>query len=291
MNNHNVFLLNTCIASVFSKKSIAGTSNKLRDTMKVVASCVDELGKSKIVPLPPQPVPNTSQPRGQPKPRRKKGETAYAEWDNKQYKGTEEQQKKDRENRRLIREQRQRENEVELARKIKALQPLGDEDVEEEEEPEAPPEPPAPTKPTKPTESTAAKIRRYEMERRKKAKEAREAEIVKAVAEAQNLPKAKSPGRAKPSADPKAKSPGKAAKEKEKPKMKSPPRTKPTTTKPKGKSPGRSSTGAKMPKAKEKPSDDAATNREVADTSKKTMVTDAGIATMRPVELSQSKLK
>ena len=83
------FLLNAYIASVFSKKNIAGTSNRLRDAMEVVASRVDELGKSKIVPLPPQPVQITSQPRVQPKPRRKKGETAYADWDSKQYKGTE----------------------------------------------------------------------------------------------------------------------------------------------------------------------------------------------------------
>ena len=65
--------------------------------MEVVASWVDELGKSKIVPLPPQPTPVTSQSKAQPKPRRKKGETAYADWDSKQYKGTEAQWRKDRE--------------------------------------------------------------------------------------------------------------------------------------------------------------------------------------------------
>ena len=89
--NISLFLfLNTCVASVFSKKSIAGTSNKLWDAMEVVASRVDEIGKSKIVPLPPQPIqptPTTSQPKL--KPRKKKTETAYAEWDSKQYKGTE----------------------------------------------------------------------------------------------------------------------------------------------------------------------------------------------------------
>ena len=97
--------------------------------MEVVATRVDELGKSKIVDLPPKPT--TSQPRGQPKPRtRKKGATAYAEWDSKQYKGTEIQRKQDRENRRLMREQKQKENEEELARKIKALQPLGEDEDE-----------------------------------------------------------------------------------------------------------------------------------------------------------------
>ena len=95
MYNFNVFLLNAYTASVFSKKSIAGTSSKLRDAMEVVASRVDELGKSKIVPLPPQPTPTL---RGQSKPRKKKGEMAYADWDMKQYKGTEEQRRKDREN-------------------------------------------------------------------------------------------------------------------------------------------------------------------------------------------------
>ena len=171
------FLFNAYIASVFSKKNIAGTSNKLRDAMEVVASHVDELGKSKIVPLPPQPAPITSQPRVQSKPRRKKGETAYPDWDSKQYKGTEAQRRKDRENRRLIRERKQKENEEELARKVKVLQPLREEG-DDEEKAEAPPEPPvpppAPTKSTKPVETSASKNRRYEMERRKKDKEARD---------------------------------------------------------------------------------------------------------------------
>ena len=132
--------------------------------MEVVASRVDELEKSKIVTLTPQPVPITAQPRVQSKPRRKKGETAYAEWDSKQYKGTEAQRRKDRENRRLIREQKQRENEEELARKIKALQSLGNEH-DNEEKAEAPLEPPAaPTKTTEPVETSASKNKCYEME-------------------------------------------------------------------------------------------------------------------------------
>ena len=132
---------------------------------------------------------------------------------------------------------------------------------------------PAPAKPTKPVETTASKNKRYEMECRKKEKEAREAEIAKAAAEPQDLPKAKSPGRAKPSTDPpKIKSPGRATKEKETPKVKSPARGKPST-KLKGKSPGRSTTGSKTPKTKEKSTDDA-TDREVAETSKKTKTKD-----------------
>ena len=267
-----MFFLNACIASVFSKKSIDGTSNKLRDAMEVVASHVDELGKSKIVPLPPQqptqPTPTTSQPRGQSKPRRKKEETAYTDWDTKQYKGTEVQRRQDRENRRLMREQKQKENEAELACKVKALQPLGDED--EEEEAEAPPEPdppippPAPEKLTEQVETTAARNRRYEMERRRKDKVAREAERAKAAEQPDDPdpPKAKSPGRAKPGTKPKGKSPARAKKG-ETPEVKSPSREKPKT-KPKGKSPIRASTGAKMPKAKEKPADDKVTSREVA---------------------------
>ena len=289
-----MFFLNEYIASVFSKKSIAGTSNKLRDAMEVVASRVDELGKSKIVPLPPQP----SQPAPTTKPKnwRKKGETAYAEWDMKQYKGTEEQRRKERENRRLIREAKQKETEAELARKVKALQPLGDED-DQEEEMEAPPELDPPVPPTVPTKSTeteetaAPRNKQYELERRRKDKVAREVERARAATQPddQDLPKAKSPGRAKakspgrakakspgrakgkslgrakPSTEPpKTKSPGRAMKDKEQPKVKSPDRAKPSTTKPKGKSPGRSSTGAKTPKAKEKPGDNAATDREVA---------------------------
>ena len=73
-----------CVASVFSKKSIAGTTSRLRDAMEVVASRVDELGKSKIVQLPPQPVqPTPSTSQAKPKPRKKKTETAYADWDSK----------------------------------------------------------------------------------------------------------------------------------------------------------------------------------------------------------------
>ena len=246
--------------------------------MEIVASRVDELGKSKIVPLlpqPPQPAPTTS--RGPAKPRKKKAETKYPDWDIKQYKGTEEQRRKDRENRRLIREQKQKEKEAELAQKVKALQPLGDED--DEEEAEAPPEPdppvppPVPVKSTEPAESTAARNRRYEMERRRKDKVAHEAERAKAATQPNNPdpdpPKAKSPGRGKPSTKPqKGKSPARATKENEMPEVKSPARGKPST-KPKGKSPGRSSTGAKTPKAKEKPGDNNATDRGVAQPAKK----------------------
>ena len=145
--------------------------------MEVVATCVDELEKSKIVHLPPQPLvtaPTTSQPRGQMKPRtRKKGTMAYADWDTKQYKGTEQQRKQDRENRQLLREQKQKENEEELACKVTALQPLGDDEDEDGNEADA--EPPVPTpallKATKPVESTASRNKQYEVERRRKAKE------------------------------------------------------------------------------------------------------------------------
>ena len=154
--------------------------------MEVVASQVDELGKSKIVmlpPQPPQPAPSISQSRGQLKPRKKRGETAYPDWDTKKYKGTEQQRKTDRENRRLVREQKRKDDEEELAHKIQALQPLGDE--EDEEEAEAPPEPdppvppPVPAKPTKPVETAAARNKRYEMERRQKNKVKHEAEKAK----------------------------------------------------------------------------------------------------------------
>ena len=225
-------------------------SNKLRDTMEVVASRVDELGKSKIVPLPPQPTPTTSQSRGQSKPRKKRGETAYAEWDTKQYKGTEEQRRKERENRRLIREKKQKEAEEELAREIKALQPLHDEEeAEEPPQPDLPVPPPVPAKPTKPVETTAARNRRYEMERRRTDKAQCEAEKAKATEQPDDPdpPKAKSP-KAKP------------------------------TTKPKGKSPGRTSTGAKKPKAKDtdKHGDDNATDRGVDQAAKKTTMENVG---------------
>ena len=118
---------------------------------------------------------------------------------------------------------------------------------------------------------------------KEKEKEVHEAKIAKVAAEPQDLPKAKSPGRAKakspgrakaksPGRAAKAKSPGGATKEQEKPKVKSPVRRKPTT-KPKGKSPGRSTTGSKTPKVKEKPTDDVM-NRKVAETSKKTKTKD-----------------
>ena len=93
--------------------------------MEVVASRVDELGKSKIVPQPTQTTSTTVQPQptqmtsttAQPKPksRKKKTETAYAEWDSRQYKGTETQRRLDREQRRLIREAKQKGAEAELA--------------------------------------------------------------------------------------------------------------------------------------------------------------------------------
>ena len=90
------------------------------------------------------------------------------EWDSRQYKGTEAQRRQDRENRHLLREAKQKEAEAELARKVKALQLLGD-----EEEAEAPPEPDppgpsVPEKPSKPQESTGARNKRYELERRRK---------------------------------------------------------------------------------------------------------------------------
>ena len=167
--------------------------------MEVVASCVNELGKSKIVHLPAHPVtvPTTSQTRGQSKPRRKKDTTAYADWYSKQYKGTEEQRRKDRENRRLLCEQKQKENEEELARKVKELQLLGDEeDVEDEAEthpePQAPP--PAPSKTAKPVEMSASKNKRYEMERRRKEKAARDAEKATVAAQPTNPPQGKESG-------------------------------------------------------------------------------------------------
>ena len=222
----------------------------MRDAMEVVASRVDELGKSKIVPLPPQPAPTTK-----PKTRRKKGETAYAEWDRKQYKGTEQQRRQERENRRLIREVKQKEAEAELARKVQALQPLGneDDDEQEEEETEAPPEPdppvpPVPEKPSKTRESTGARNKRLEMERRREAKEKREAERTKAATKSDD-----------PKPKPKGKSPARSSKGTKKPKEK--PDDDGATSREVA---GRSSKGAKTPKETEKPKDDASTSREVA---------------------------
>ena len=150
-------------------------TTKMRDAMELVASRVDELGKSKIIPQPnqatsttaqttttavqPQPAQSTSTAvQSKPKPRKKKAETAYAEWDSRKYKGTETQRRLDREQQRLIREAKQKEAEEELARKVQALQPLGEDDEQEDEE--APPEPDPPAPPVKPStskESAAAK--------------------------------------------------------------------------------------------------------------------------------------
>ena len=170
----------------------------------------------------------------------------------------------------MIREAKQKETEAELARKVKALQPLGDDD-EQEEGTEAPPEPgleppvPQPTKATETEETTAARNKRYELEQRRKDKAAREAERAKAAEPPvdKELPKVKSPARAqnkspgqaknKSPSRAKAKSPGRAKTDKEQPN-----KSKPDTSKPKGKSPGRA-------KAKEKTGDDDATDRGVAD--------------------------
>ena len=148
--------------------------------MEVVTSRVEQLGKSKIVHLPPQPTPTMSKQATQTKARKKKNTTPYADWDAKQYKGTETQCKQDRENRRLLREEKQKKNEEELAQKVRELQPLGDED--DEDETETRPEPPVPApKVIKPGESSAAKNRWYEMERRKKDKAKRDAEKAEAA--------------------------------------------------------------------------------------------------------------
>ena len=137
--------------------------------MEVVASRVDQLEKSKIQPVQPT---QTAPAPSKPKPKRRKTESAYAEWDQKKYKGTEEERRNDREKRRLAREARQKKDEEELARKVQALQPLGDEDEQEAEAPEPdPPVPdsPVPDKPGKVKESIGAKNKRLELERRKKA--------------------------------------------------------------------------------------------------------------------------
>ena len=195
------FFLNMCVASVFSKKSIAGTTSKLRDAMEMVASRVDELGKSKIVHLPPQPsnpTPSTSQAK--PRTRKTKSETAYADWDSKTYKGTEDSRRMDREQRRLAREKKQKAAEEELAKKVKALQTFDDDEEEETEAPEPdPPGPPAPEKPTR--ESVGVRNKRLELERRWADKAKRDEEKAKA---AENLdpPKAKSPRQGKTSDKP-----------------------------------------------------------------------------------------
>ena len=226
------------IASVFSKTTIAGTTSKMRDAMELVASRVDQLGKSKIVTLPSQPTPTSTTSSTKPKSRKKqKKETAYAEWDSKQYRGTEAQRKQDRENRRLVREKKQKQAEKELARKVQQLQPLGEDD-EAEAEPEPPvPDPPVTEEPPKAKESVGARNKRLELERRKKAKADREAEIARAAENAPDPPEARSTR--------KGKSPARSTKDQEPPEVKSP-KT--------GKSPGRSTKGQKTPKAKQKPS-------------------------------------
>ena len=210
----------------------------MRDAMELVASRVDELGKSKIVTLPPQPTPTPTTSHAKPKSRKKQKETAYAEWDSKQYKGSEAQRKQDRENRHLVREARQKQIEEDLARKVQELQPLGEEEEAEAPEPDPPvPDLPVPEKPTKAKESVGARNKRLELERRKKAKADREAEIAKAAENPPDPdpPKAKSPR--------KGKSPARSTKDQETPEVKSPK---------KGRSPGRS-TASKTPKAKQKP--------------------------------------
>ena len=208
-------------------------SDQLRDAMEMVATHADQLEKMKIASLPvPTPASSTTQPTQQAltgRVKRKSTATsAYAEWDSCQYKGTEEQHKKDRENRRLLRERKRKEEEKELARKVEALALLGDnndeKNVEEEAEiTEAGTEAPASEKPT---ESISSKNRKLEAERRKKAK--KELDAAKAEAakkQSEELPRRKSPARAtkKQTADP-----------------------------PKVKSLGQTNTGGKTPKSKGK---------------------------------------
>ena len=162
---------NKYLASVFSKKNIEGTSDQLCDAMEMVAMHADQLEKTKIAKLPaPTPASSMAQPAQQASTSRGKRKSmaasAYAEWDSRQYKGTEEQRKKDRENRRLLCESKRKEEEKELARKVEALALLGDnnddENVEEEAETtEAGTEAPAPAKPT---ESISSKNRKLEAE-------------------------------------------------------------------------------------------------------------------------------
>ena len=189
----------------------------------------------------------------------------------RKYKGTETQRRLDREQRRLVREAKQKKADEELAKKVKALQPIFDDDEEEETEaPEPdPPGPSAPEKPRKPQESVGARNKRLELERRRTEKAKREAEIAKAAENPPDPPKAKSPR--------KGKSPGRSTKDEEKPKDPK-----------KGKSPGRS-TASKTPKAKQKPGDDGddgATSREVASRTRSTKTKDTETGddtTSRPI--------
>ena len=214
--------------------------------MEVVASRVEQLEKSKIQPVPTA---QTTPAPSKPKPKRRKTESAYAEWDQKKYKGTDEERRKDRENRRLIREQKRKAEEEDLAKRIKDLAPLGEDDDNDDgeqqtaekqtEQEEAP-------KKKGNKDTPASRNKRMEMERRRTEKAAREAEKAKAAEQTVEeksvkspaAKKAKSPGRA----DSTVKSPGRA-----KPTVKSPGRAKPTV-----KSPGRSDSTVKSPKSKPK---------------------------------------
>ena len=238
--------------------------------MEVIASRVDQLEKSKIAPVRPVPTPAPSKS----KPKKRRTESAYAEWDARKYKGTEEERRRDRENRRLLREERQKATEEELARKIKELQPLGDDendDDEHETEEQPTQQEKAPEKKTD-KETPAARNKRYELERRRKDKAEREAEKAKATkqtvddeletAKSPAAKKGKSPGRGKRKIDePDKETPGTSTDKQE---IKSPERA----AKPKVKSPGRSKRKVKSPgrqpsKNKEKKIDDT-TGRTVA---------------------------
>ena len=260
--------------------------------MEVVASRVEELGKSKIVQLPQQPQPTNPTPAtSSSKPRRKKKtDTAYADWDAKTYKGTEDSRRQDRDQRRLAREAKQKAAAEELDRKVKALQAFDDDDEDNEEAPEPdPPGPSIPVKPTKPQESVGVRNKRRELETRKQEKAKRDAEKAKA---AENPPpdppkdknerKGKSLARANKDEEPKDKSPRKGksparSNKDEEPKAKSPwkgksparsnKETEQTKDSKKGKSPGRSMTPKEAPKTtqeKDGDDDDDATRRDVA---------------------------
>ena len=277
--------LNACVASVFSKASISGTTSKMRDAMELVASRVDGLGKTKIIPQPNQTTATTVQPQpaqststavqSKPKPRKTKAETAYAEWDFKQ--GTETQRRLDREQRCLAREAKQKKADEELARKVKALQAIFDDDEQEEEEAPPEPDPPVPTVPEKPAkaqESVGARNKRYELERRRKEKAKRDAEKAKAAENPldPDPPRAKSPK--------KGKSPARSTASKT-PKIKQKPGNDDddgTTSREVG---DRTTKGAKVPKQKEKARDDDATGCKIADQKQKagTKGTDEGDGT------------
>ena len=230
--------------------------------MEVVASRVEELGKSKIVHLPPQPqpqpqptnpTPTTSSAK--PRTRKKKSDTAYPDWDSKTYKGTEDSRRQDREQRRLTREAKQKKAAEELDRKVKALQAF-DDDEEEMEAPEPnPPGPSIPVKPTKPQESVGVRNKRRELETRRQEKAKRDAEKAKATENPPpDPPKDKSPR--------KGKSPARSNKDNEQAKDSK-----------KGKSPGRSTTPKQAPKTtqeKDDNGDDDATRRDVASRTRST---------------------